>query len=362
MISNNVRRIILITLAVLPLFSGGCSKPDTAPNSPAKVFNRFLLPPRPRRGSYASSTIGTSFVDAGKLGKHSYYFSLTERNGILYTCRAGHIDTAHVRKCIDWTAYLASRIHEKLIKNENIFPFKMLEASRYHVYIHYPRGWSSLDEKDKDLIAFETSIELARHLVYIATTWHEILTWFGYKFPGIYSEFPSAFSWEDTYSNLLGTHIAAYALRDRSRSYDEAVTLAIDTALKTLFVQPADTARRASEIVRDEWFSGDYIFFVKVSARNLDIGFDDGYVKPWLVPNLRECPDPDIFLLNVPTTAVLQKYGFSIDLEIEPREWEANDILKVVFPSAYNRPKRIIPATHFPIILDHIRKRHDTSR
>jgi hypothetical protein len=356
MTSFGNQRIALIVLAALSLLSGGCSRHNHIPNSPAKVFNRFLLPPRPRRGSYASSTIGTKFADPGKLGRHGYYFSLTEQNGIVYTCRAGHIDLSHVRKCTDWTAYLASRIYRKLMKNEDVLSFKMLEASRYHVYIHYPQGWAALDRRDKDRIAFEASVELARYLVFIATTWHEILTWFGYKFPGLYSEFPSAFSWEDTYSNLLGTHVAAYALRDQSRSYNEAVTVAIDTALKTLLVQPAETARRASEIVRDKWFSGDYFFFVEVSARNFDIGFDDGFVRPWLVHGLTECPEPDIFLLNVPTAALLQEYGFSIDLEIEPREWEADQILKVVYPSAYNRPKCIIPATHFPIILDYIRK------
>jgi len=356
MISSGFQRITLVVLAVLSLFSGGCPRPNPVPNSSTRVFKRFMLPPRPRRGSYASSTIGTSFVDPERLGKHSYYFSLAEQNGILYTCRAGHIDLSHVRKCVDWTAYLASQIHAKLMKNESIFSFKMLEASRYHVYIHYPRGWPRLDQKDKDRIAFEISIELARHLVYISTTWHEILTWFGYRYTGLYSEFPSAFSWEDTYSNLLGTHIAAHALRDRSRSYNDAVTVAIDTVLKTLVVQPAKTARRASEKVRDEWFSGDYFFFVDVSARNFDIGFDDGFVRPWFVPGLKECPNPDIFLLNVPTTAVLQEYGFKLELEIEPREWEAKKILKVVYPSAYNRPELIIPATHFPIILDYIKK------
>ncbi len=356
MLNSSFQKMAFIVLAALSVFSGGCSKSNPGPDSPAKVFRRFVFPPRPRRGSYASSTIGTTFVDPKRLGRHGYYFSLTEQNGIVYTCRAGHIDLSHVRKCADWTAYLASHIYEKLMKNESILSFKMLEASRYHVYIHYPQCWSELERKDKDRIAFEASVELARHLVFIATTWHEILTWFGYKFPGLYSEFPSAFSWEDTYSNLLGTHIAARALRDRSRGFDDAVTIAIDSALETLLVQPADIARRASEMVRDEWFSGDYFFFVEISARNLDIGFDDGFVRPWLVPGVKECPDPDIFLLNVPTTAVLREYGFTVDLEIEPREWESDQILKVVYPSAYNRPKRITPAIHFPIILDYVKK------
>ncbi len=360
MSSNSFPKIAFIILAGVLLFLGGCSRPNLGPDSPARVFHQFSLPPRARRGSYPSSTIGTPFSDGSNLGRHGYYFSLTERNGIIYTCRAGHIDLSHVRKCIDWTGYLASRIYKNLMKNESILSFKMLESSRYHVYIHYPDGWFELDRKDKDRIAFEASVELARHLVFVATTWHEILTWFGYKFTGLYSEFPSAFSWEDTYSNLLGTHIAAYALRDRTQKFDDAATDAIDRALKTLYVQPADVARRASEMVRDKWFSGGHFFFVEVIGRNFDIGFDDGLVEPWIVPDLKQCPNAETFALHVPSPAVLRRYGFKIELEIEPREWESAKILKVVYPSAYNRPRRITPAVHFPVIIDYMKKNPPT--
>jgi hypothetical protein len=356
MSENNVKKPSLILLATLSLFMCGCPAPNPGPDSPAYVFHQFVLPPHPRQGSYPSSTVGTTFVEPARLGKHSYSISLAEQNGIIYTCRGGHIDLSHVRKCADWTAYIASGVYKKLMKNQNRMSFKMLEPSLYHVYVHYPQGWSVLGRKDKDRIAFEASIEIARHLVYIATTWHEIITWFGYKFPGLYSEYPSAFSWEDTYSNLLGTHIGARALREGGGNFDETVTAAINSALENLIVQPADTAREASETVRDEWFSGDYFFFVKITARNFDIGFDDGFVGPFLVDGLEQCKDADIFLLDVPSLDSLRQYGLTAELEIEPREWEADRILKIVYPSSYNRPRRIKPAVHFPIILDHIKK------
>ena len=60
-------------------------------------------------GSYASSTMGTNFMGLGDIGKHGYRHSWWEQSGIMYTCKAGHIDMAHVRKTADWTAYLASR-------------------------------------------------------------------------------------------------------------------------------------------------------------------------------------------------------------------------------------------------------------
>jgi hypothetical protein len=356
MADNNLKKTSLILLAALSLFISGCPEPNPGPDSPASVFHRFVLPPRPRRGSYASSTIGTTFTESGKLGRHGYYISLTEQNGIAYTCRGGHIDISHVRKCADWTAYIASSVYKKLMKNRSSMTFKMLDPSRYHVDVHYPQGWSALGRKDKDRIAFEVSIEIARHVVYIASTWHEIITWFGYKFPGLYTEYPSAFAWEDTYSNLLGTHIGAHALRNGSGNFDKAVTRALENALENLVVQSADTARKASEMVRDEWFSGDYFFFVKVSARNFDIGFDDGFVEPFIVNGLEQCSGTDAFLLVIPRLDSLRHFGFTAELEIEPREWETDRILKIVYPSAYNRPKHIKPAVHLPIIIDYMKK------
>ncbi len=62
----------------------------------------------------------------------------------------------------------------------------------------------------------------------------------------------------------------------------------------------------------------------------------------------------------MPSPAVLRRYGFKIELEIEPREWESAKILKVVYPSAYNRPKRITPAVHFPVIIDYMKKNPPT--
>ena len=55
---------------------------------------------------------------------------------------------------------------------------------------------------------------------------HEILTWHGFRCVGFLPEFLSAFSWEDSFSNLLGTVVASKALRDTEHPYDEAMTIA----------------------------------------------------------------------------------------------------------------------------------------
>ena len=247
------------------------------------------MPPRPRMGSYATSTMGTTFLGPEELGPHGYEYNWSEQNGIVYTCKGGHIDISHTRKAADWTAFLAARAFDRISRNKRGFTFKMREPSVYRVELSYPENWQDLPQAEQDRIASQVALALGPYLSYAANTWHEILTWFGYGSIAIYSEFPSAFSWEDTYSNLLGTHIAAEALRDTERSYDKAVTLALDRELKNLGIQKASAARRASEKMRGLWFSGDWLFFVHTKSRNFDIGLDDGLVTPRLVPSVSEC-------------------------------------------------------------------------
>jgi hypothetical protein len=56
-----------------------------------------------------------------------------------------------------------------------------------------------------------------------------------------------------------------------------------------------------------------------------------------------------------PNLDALAKHGFSMILEIEPREWESGKILSIAYGS--DEPgKRIDPEQHFPIIMDYIRK------
>jgi hypothetical protein len=313
-------------------------------------------PPRIRMGSYASSTIGTNFMGPGNLGKHRYRYSWMEQNGIMYTCKAGHIDTAHLRKAADWTAYLASRIFYLLMDNKEGFSFKMKEPSVYYVRFKYPEYWKDLPPRKKARIAYEVSIGLGKYLSFSAATWHEILTWFGYKITGFYSEFPSAFSWEDSYSNALGCRIGEMALRDTKHKYNRAMTLAIKSELRKLDVQSKQTARHASEKVKGLWFSGDFLFFVTVKSRNFDIGLDDGYVTPRLIPSISRCEEATPQPCPVPNLDFLSRYGFSFGFRIEPREWEKDRILSVVYPDPDERKSWVDPIVSFPVIMDRIVK------
>jgi len=327
--------------------------------SPARLLGlkRGKAYPRARLSCYATSTVGTVFADPKRLGTHSYKSGWSsEKNGILYACKGGHIDIAHLRKAADWTAYLAEKSRGHLNKNSSKFSFKLYEPSRYHVQITYPGNWEDVSDEEKEVIIREISIGLGQYFAFVGCTWHEILTWFGYRSMGLYPEFPSAFSWEDTFSNLLGTHIAVKALMDTDRKYDRAMTAAIKDELDKLDIQPKRTAIRAAEKVRGQWFSGDFLFLVDVSGRNFDIGLDDGFVTPWLVPSLDVCPGAQPESYPAPTLDFLADFGFSVKLEIEPKEREKRKILKIVYPKAVTGSRRIEPAIHFAPIMEHIRR------
>jgi hypothetical protein len=177
-----------------------------------------------------------------------------------------------------------------MMKGETEFSFRTIEPSKYIVTINYPDNWTQLSEKET--IAKDTSIRLGQYFAYMTTLWHEIITWHGYKTTWIFSEYISSFSWEDLYSDLLGTHLAARALRDEQHSYNDAMTIAIDEELQKLDAQPPRVAISATRKVEGKWYAGGLYFFVTMRKRNFDTGLDDGSLTPWLVPGI--CSDGEV--------------------------------------------------------------------
>ena len=118
--------IIPFMILVLVGFSGCRTFEDEAMNRPANlvIYKCFDWPPRLRFGSYPSSTLATKFLGAD-IGTHGYYYTYSEKNGIVYTLRGGHIDTAHVRIAADWTAYLSALTYKHVMDNES--GFELLE-------------------------------------------------------------------------------------------------------------------------------------------------------------------------------------------------------------------------------------------
>jgi hypothetical protein len=310
--------------------------------------------PGVRLGSYATATLGTHFLDADNLGRHHYGGSCFEKNGIVYTCKGGHVDITHARIAADNVRYLQNKAKRALLKMDRQFKFKLkVEPSTYYVTLEYPPTWKNLPKKEKSRIADEVSIELGAYCVYVMTTWHEVLTWFGFKSMAFIPEQPSAFSWEDVYSNVFGIKIGTLALRDKTNGYNKAVTIAFQKELKGLGIQPKSTARKASEKMRGTWYEGALIAEMKV--RNLDVGIDDGFVTPMIVPGV--CKNAFPQSLPVPKLKPYM-YGFKITLEVEPREMEKDRIFKIIYPevSPSEYPRKVQPAKHLPAIMNYIKR------
>lgn len=310
---------------------GGCQRPAE---------------PRLRFGAFFGSPVGMRFTEPKNIGNHSYGFTLNETNGMVYTCEAGFIDIAHVREAADRTAYLRKIFYRNLMHGKKRFSFRVIEPSKYRVTITYPSYWENYTLKEKETIAKEVSIHFGQYLAHTSLIWHEILTWYGFASSGIFPDTISAFSWEDTYSDVLGIRLAAKALRDESRNYDEAMTDLITRALDELGVQPAHVARDAAKQIEGKWYSGGFYFFVDMKKRNLDVGLDDDRVTPWLVPGI--CLGAEPRLCPVPSVERLGDYGFSLKVEIEPRVLEKNKIYRAI---GLDGSRRIRPQVDFPNIM-----------
>ena len=294
-------------------------------------------------------------LDANGLGKHSYNSSPTllssENNGIAYTCRGGHIDVTHARIGADNVRYLYGKTKNNLMQGRTEFTYSLnVDHSTYFVKITYPANWKTLSPQEKEKIADEVSLELSQYFTYTMVTWHEILTWFGFKTMAVLPEFPSAFSWEDNYSNLFGIRCGAMALQDKKHEYDEAMTIALKKGLEDLGVRSHTFAWNASENMRGKWWDGQIM--VNLKERNMDIGLVDGYVTPTLVPGA--CDDAKPLPLPVPSTFLASKYGFGVSIEIEPKEWESGQILKIAHPGV--KSKRIQPKTDIPVVLEYMKQ------
>jgi hypothetical protein len=330
---NNLRNLILAALSSA-IIASSCSMNHDKPKS--------------RHGSCPSIRIGNSFQDKRELGNHN---SNLEGNGQVYCCKAGNIDLAHLRKAADWTLYLKEKSYAYLMDNKTEFSFNLKEPSKYFVKIRYPDRWQDLAKDEKEKISKDISIKIGSYFTHTATTWHEILTWFGYKSRWPFSEFHSAFCWEDTFSDNLGVYLAGKVLEGNNISnkpeFDKFMTSALERELEKLNIQPKEVARKASEKIKGKWYTGNY-FFSNILKRNFDIGLD-GNITPLFILGVSECEKAEAISYPVPNSD-FSKYGFSVGLEIEPRVWEKNKILQVA-----GKKKRIL-FEDFPAIMDYIRQ------
>ncbi|MEO6434482.1 MAG: DUF4056 domain-containing protein [Tepidisphaeraceae bacterium] len=272
-------RILLAGMTLLALLwgIGGCAGPMKAP--------RGRLGALPFPGPFTLYRI----ADPQNLGQHRY--ARTPRllepdeagHGILYTTRAGFLDIDHIRITIDTVRYCTERVRAAMRARSRVVVLETIEGSTFYVTLRYPAGWkSSSNDIEHERVADELAIRTGQRLGYLMMTWHEIVTWFGYRTVAFVDESHSSFTYDDTMSHVVGLRVAGQAMRDTSaQSFDEAVTSALGAELKSLgAVKPAQT-RQASRAVENIWWSRG-----KPLKRQLDVGLLDDTVRPWLVPGL----------------------------------------------------------------------------
>jgi hypothetical protein len=187
------------------------------------------------------------------LGPHGYDKGNLkgENNGLVYTCRGGFIDVAHIRDNADRTLYLAIEIARQLPDGMTITLPE--EATDRQVVIKpLPADWIERYGR------WRLATEIAQWANYQFSIWHEIVTWYGWESVKGFSEKSSAFSIEDLYSNILGEKIAAGIIlnhEDESRdAYDSAMNAWIRESLRRLGAVSRNDGRAAMAAVDGIWW------------------------------------------------------------------------------------------------------------
>jgi hypothetical protein len=312
--------------------------------------------PRTRIGCLPFPGLFTLFTlaDPDDLGVHRYDAWPDLRRdegeverGIVYTCRAGFVDIAHLRLSADWMRCLSGRVEGALRERRERAVVADHDGTTVTVTLRYPPEWDGLPSPQRERLARELGHRAGAHLAWIVMTWHEIITWFGYRSTVILPEDGSAFTYDDVVAHLVGIRVADRALRDHALPFDDAVTEAIDVELTELGVVPKADAMRAIEAVEGDWWSGG-----TSRKRQLDFDLESGEVEPWVVPGAAGCDGvTEVFAL--PPLDDVEGFDFRrlMTVEIKTTILEAARIRAVV-PGA---PHVFRPADHFGPMIEHIR-------
>lgn len=312
--------------------------------------------PRDRLGALPFPGLMTLYAtaDPEKLGPHRYeqwprLFRADEtERGIIYTARAGFLDLAHIRIAIDWTRFCTTRARAALTAGQSTLDLPGPDHAVFHVAFAYPSGWSALPEAERESLADAESRSIGQRIAYLMLTWHEVATWFGYRTLFFVDESPSAFTYDDSVSHLVGMRVAERAMREGG-GFDAAVTASLQAELRRLGAvtpQQTDLAVRAVEGV---WWSAS-----KPLKRQAEVYLrEDQVLYPWLVPGLPFCADAsrEAFALPRGVGGVGRDGSVATAIEIEPRIAEAGP-MRDLLPG---RPDRFRDDRDLPALLGVVR-------
>jgi hypothetical protein len=313
-----------------------------------------------------------NLVDPGQVGAHRYdngFLSLQrsdprgvvdrENNGLVYTCRGGFIDLAHVRDNADNTLALAAAIARNLETGGSIDIPPQGATMRIRLR---PVSAEAVQKYGR----IQLSVAEAQWLAFQLSIWHEIATFYGYASLAQWPEKISAFSPEDLYSNQIGVRLAGgVVLSKGARSeteYDLGMDAWIARTLERLGAVSLKNSRTAMQRVDGIWWDSEKRIpdWTLVMRRSFDTGpflrgwrLEDaspgakGPVKP-----LRACrrAGPPLVLQVVDGFAGARFRDYST------AEFEVDDALvQAGFPLP--RPEsRLVTQDDFPAIIEKIRQ------
>ncbi len=242
-------------------------------------------------------------LDYDDLGSHEYdgglplvggvdldSFKSREKNGLVYTCQGGFIDTAHMRLWADYTVFLVSFV-ARHIESGGILALREEGGTRRIVL--EPFDLQLLDDHGLRKVA----VQLAQWLAFEMSVWHEIATWYGWSHLKGFPEQASAFSPEDLYSNLLGIKLAGAIIYDRKAGtesvYNDAMTKSSRFVIRLLGAQPGAVGSSAARHVDGVWW--DSSAKLPAKAHLLRRNFHTGpKLRPWLTTDLDGSAPPDV--------------------------------------------------------------------
>jgi hypothetical protein len=342
---------LISALILLPAFVAGCGG-----GSP---------PARGRLGGLPFPGAFTLFraADPDKLGHHRFDQGLvplppyeTDR-GLVYTCEAGFVDLAHLRGAADWTRYFADHLRDAIKDKEKSIDLAGPNYSRFTVKLRYPDDWGAMKKAERARVIDELAVRMGQRTAYAAMTWHEVITWYGFRGSIVFDESPSSFTWDDVMSHVIGIRVGGAAWRAvnverrKGTGYNRAVTEALAAEIAALRPAKPDQTVAAARAVEGRWWRDG-----KPLRRQLDVGLTSGRVTPWRVPGLPFCADPppsgrDFALPELSDVAGRDFRGLC-SVEISPRIGQAGKIAAKL----PGKPKRIDVDRDLPALVEAVRR------
>jgi hypothetical protein len=258
-------------------------------------------------------------------------FPWGEANGLVYTCRAGFLDTAHIREQVDWVAFFISQIDRNLTTGTAV---DLTPEGAERRLILKPIPPELIEEYGRE----EVVVAVAQWLAYQGSVWHEIAQWYGWSLVNLYPEFLSGFSPEDPISNAIGIALLSgssiHDILASEKVYNQQVDQLIQIAFEQLEPVSADLGERAVRAVDQTWWDSQSRLPDNALVRRRYLQTDTT-LEAWLLPDRlaspelrsdleKECgtnPQPIVF--RIPEALGAYHFSDFATLEITPHGFPA---------------------------------------